>query len=107
LPHVYQTTRTTWNNINNNFFCLTPSRQDFGFEDKKDKKDNNLYGIRTVETQNLSKPNTMMLASMVEVPPNLSKILRLYIVRGDIGIRTPGGVRMPYKKIVFIVFLVF
>jgi hypothetical protein len=28
--------------------------------------------------QNLSKPNTMMLASMVEVPPNLSKILRLY-----------------------------
>ena len=52
-----------------------------------------------METQNLSKPNTMMLASMVEVPPNLSKILRLYIVRGDIDIRTPGGVRMPYKKL--------
>ena len=33
--------------------------------------------IRFVETQNLGKPNTMMLASMVEVPPNLSKILRL------------------------------
>ena len=31
------------------------------------------------ETQNLSKPNTMMLASMVEVPPNISKILRLYV----------------------------
>ena len=27
--------------------------------------------------QNFCKPNTMMLASMVEVPPNLSKILRL------------------------------
>ena len=35
-----------------------------------------------VETQNLCKPNTMMLASMVEVPPNLSKILRLYIFDG-------------------------
>ena len=33
--------------------------------------------IRFVEAQNLGKPNTMMLASMVEVPPNLSKILRL------------------------------
>ena len=33
--------------------------------------------LRPVETQNLSKLNTMMLASMVEVPPNLSKILRL------------------------------
>ena len=37
-----------------------------------------LYPVYYVETQNLSKPNTMMLASMVEVPPNLSKILRLY-----------------------------
>jgi len=37
-----------------------------------------------LETQNLSKPNTMMLASMVEVPPNLSKILRLYI-EGETG----------------------
>ena len=38
-----------------------------------------LCPVYYVETQNLSKPNTMMLASMVEVPPNLSKILRLYV----------------------------
>ena len=37
-----------------------------------------LYPVYYVEMQNLSKPNAMMLASMVEVPPNLSNILRLY-----------------------------
>ena len=37
-----------------------------------------LYPVYYVETQNLCKPNTMMLASMVEVPPNLSNILRLH-----------------------------